>query len=261
MSDLEGLAEELQQALSTRRVGRSARLLDSTTSTQDEARAWATAGAPEGALVWAMAQTAGRGRLERSWHSQAGDGLWFSLLVRPRVAPTEAGLVALAAGVGVQAGLSAAGAAGVVLKWPNDLRAGGRKLGGILAEAVVASGELRHVVLGIGINLRMPADASLEKIAAALDQLLPGAQPAAVMAAILRGVEDALDALDARGPAATRTAWLAVSETIGREVRALTGAGVVEGTAVDLDESGSLLIRTADREVVRISTGEIQNLR
>jgi BirA family biotin operon repressor/biotin-[acetyl-CoA-carboxylase] ligase len=261
MSDLPALTQQLRLALTTAHLGRTCRVLETTGSTQDDARQWAVAGAPHGALVWAMAQTAGRGRLERPWDSGPGRGLWFSVVLRPRLLPVEAGLITLAAGVGIQQGLEEAGATGVQLKWPNDLKFRGRKLGGILADAVVAGGELRHVVLGVGLNLAPPEDPSLERLAASLRDLLPQVEPAVLLARVLGGLEGSLKGLEAEGFAPARAAWLRVSETIGREVRALTMSGPVMGTAVDLDEDGSLVIRQQDGQMARVTSGEVQNLR
>jgi len=120
-------------------------------STQDRLRALAEAGAPEGTLVLADRQTAGRGRQGRSWHSPPG-GLYLSLLLRPALEPGRAGWVTLAAALAVA---RAAGRFGVAagIKWPNDVLCAGRKVAGVLAEAALVEGRVDRIVLGIGINL------------------------------------------------------------------------------------------------------------
>ncbi len=125
-------------------------------STNDHLRVLADAGAPAGTLVLADRQTAGRGRHGRSWYSPPG-GVYLSLLLRPDREPAGAGWITLAAALAV---VRAAGRFGVStgIKWPNDVWWGGRKLAGVLAEAVLTEGRVGRVVLGIGINLSWGSD-------------------------------------------------------------------------------------------------------
>src|SRR5215208_564579 len=123
-------------------------------STNDMASAAADAGAAEGVVIAANAQTAGRGRLGRSWASPAGAGLYVSAVLRPQ--PDTLALITIAAGVAIAEGIEAATALGPSVKWPNDVYVGPRKLAGILAEAGSSSFG-SHVVLGFGINLRPAA--------------------------------------------------------------------------------------------------------
>ena len=133
MQNLSELETGLTSRLTTRHFGRPFHLFERLGSTQDEARRQAQEGAVHGTLVWALEQTAGRGRMDRSWVSKRGAGLWFSLVLRPQGDPNAAALLSLAAGVGVVRAMPATAPAR--LKWPNDVLLNGRKLAGILAEA------------------------------------------------------------------------------------------------------------------------------
>jgi len=131
--------------------------LDVTDSTNRVAMEMAENGAPHGTVVVADAQTAGRGRMGRRWESPAGKNLYVSLLLRPSIPTVEAPLLALVAGVALADAVEAAGVP-ASLKWPNDLYCGGRKAAGILAEMVSDPDGVRHVVVGVGLNVNMEED-------------------------------------------------------------------------------------------------------
>lgn len=138
-------------------------------STQDRAKALAEAGAPEWTAVLAMEQTAGRGRRERRWRSDAGQGLYLSLVLRPGWLSRDAGWFSLIGALAAATVLDNLGVPGVRIKAPNDVLAGGRKIAGLLVEPRLGANAIDFVVLGIGMNLsQRPGDfraAGLEAIA------------------------------------------------------------------------------------------------
>lgn len=138
-----------------RPLGHPARHLATVGSTMTEAAAWAAEGAPHGAVVVAEHQEAGRGRWGRAWDDAPGQSLMLSAVLRPALPSERLGLVALAAGLALAESLDAFGVA-AALKWPNDVRAGGRKLAGVLAEASWA-GRQPVVILGVGLNVEQAA--------------------------------------------------------------------------------------------------------
>ena len=158
------IADALQADLRTRTFGRSLRCYRSIASTNTEAAAWAQAGAPEGATVYAAFQEAGRGRLGRSWEGQPGRNLMFSVVLRPEIPPDVWGLITLAASVAVAEVLvPLAAPVGVQIKWPNDVLLDGRKCCGMLLES--AWGRARRptgaaVILGVGLNVNQDAFAA-----------------------------------------------------------------------------------------------------
>ncbi|QDX82967.1 biotin--[acetyl-CoA-carboxylase] ligase [Denitratisoma sp. DHT3] len=206
----------------------------------------AQAGAPSGTVLVADKQTAGRGRRGRQWVSAPGDSLTFSLLWRfPPASPAPAAL-SLAVGLALARGLEALDVREVGLKWPNDLLLRGRKLAGVLVE--LQAGEVRSAVIGIGLNLRLPADLPPEVAAAALGQALPlGPQAPSretVLAALLAALVTTLDEYADGGFAALREAWLARHAWQGLPVR-ISGGEVAEGRCLGVDEDGALLLASA----------------
>jgi len=226
-------------------------------STQAEIARLAAAGAPEGTVVAALHQTAGRGRRSRSWWDAPGESLLASFLLRPSVAPGRAPQLTLMAAVSVVDALRAA--AGVVarIRWPNDVLADGRKVGGILAEAASrADGRVQHVVLGIGINVNQTAfPPEIAERATSL-RLLAGAPQdrAAVLATLVDTLRGWYGAYLRHGLAPVREAWRAASATLGERLAIPDGRA---GVAVDLTEEGSLLVRLDDGALARVSSGEI----
>lgn len=236
------LAATIAAGLRTTRFGRPVHAYARVTSTNDVARDLAGDGAGEGTAVLAVEQTAGRGRLGRPWVSPPG-GLYLSVVLRPPLATDRWPLLGIAVAVGAAEGVEPASGVPIALKWPNDLLAGGRKVGGILVEA--AEG---FAVAGIGINAGPPG-AAPHPDAASLHVDLPG-----LVVAVFSGVEQAIDLLYA-DPPSVLARWRARSATLGRHVRVL-GAEVVEGIAEDIDGDGALVLRTASG-MRRVLAGDV----
>jgi BirA family biotin operon repressor/biotin-[acetyl-CoA-carboxylase] ligase len=245
-------------------LGRSSTFHEEIPSTQDEAVRLAAGGVPHGYLVWAGAQSAGRGRLHREWQSPALSGLWFSVVLRPEVTASRVAALPLAMGAAVGSDLAALAPGRVRLKWPNDVLLDGRKLAGILVDAHVAGGRMEHAVVGVGINLSRPEagfQGEVAATAATLAEVTGAAPPAArTLAGVLLGMERAYDDLLAHGPGNARANWLELGDTIGRDVVARVGGATREGRAVDLDEDGNLVL-LVDGAAVTIAYGEIEQLR
>ncbi|MEW6165607.1 MAG: biotin--[acetyl-CoA-carboxylase] ligase [Pseudomonadota bacterium] len=235
-------------------------LLAACDSTNAVLLARAEAGAPSGTVVIAAHQTAGRGRQGRDWISAPGDSLTFSLLWRfaPRTAP--AGL-SLAVGLAVANALekvSAGGTATIQLKWPNDLLRDGRKLGGILVELVpgVRSSSGFAAVIGIGLNLRLPAALPAE-LAAQCAALNDATDPNRLLATILTELLNVLETFGQQGFAALRAGWTAHHAYADAPVRLLSAfAPPRDGICRGVDADGALLLET-DGRVERVLSGEI----
>lgn len=222
-----------------------------TRSTQGTALRMAAEGAPEWTLVAAAHQTAGRGRLGRTWRDEPGRGLMFSLVLRPPLAPDRGGLLSLLAGTAMARACADAGAATVACKWPNDLLVGGRKAGGILAESVVAGDRFEHVALGVGVNLGEPPPDVPG--AGAID-----ADDEALLSAFVVAFAEGYRPDEPGFGRVVVDAYRERCATLGRRVRARTvGGRTAEGEAVDVDETGGLVLRTgAGLEVVRFGAVE-----
>ena len=231
-------------------------------STNTALLAAAREGAPEGVVFVADHQTAGRGRLDRRWEAPPGSSLLVSVLLRPSIAPAHAHWVTAAVGLAASDACAAVAGFDALLKWPNDLVVGDRKLGGILAEAVVEAGVVQAVVVGMGLNVNWPEPLPDDLAATATAcNLVVGHEVDrdALLAAFL-------DCLGARYAALDWPSGLADlrarSATLGRDVRVeLPGDRVVVGRAVDLAEDGALLVETRPGEVRRVSVGDVIHLR
>ncbi|RKR88536.1 BirA family biotin operon repressor/biotin-[acetyl-CoA-carboxylase] ligase [Micromonospora pisi] len=257
-----------------------------TGSTNADVVAAASAGEPEGLVVVAERQTAGRGRRGRSWQSPARAGIATSVLLRPGVPvvehdwpgapPATYGWLPLLAGVALVeavnrvAELPDSVAAG--LKWPNDLLLGAAKGAGILAEAVPAEvvGGPPAIVLGIGLNVTLRADELPTNPTglAATSLRLAGAAVAdrdPLLRALLRALADWYGRWRAAGgdveASGLRAAYLRHSATVGRAVRVLLPAGDdLVGSAVTVDPEGRLVVSAADGEH-RVAAGDVLHLR
>ena len=233
------------------------RELDTVDSTQAELDRLAAAGAPEGTVVSALHQTAGRGRRSRSWWDAPGESLLVSVLLRPPIAPALAPQLTLVTAVAVVDALRSAACVSARIRWPNDVTADGRKLCGILAEASSGrDGRLEHVLLGIGINVNQTSfPPEIAERATSLRLLAAARQErAAVLARLLDALGDRYEAYLRAGLEAVRGAWRAASATLGERVLAPDGRA---GTAEDLDRDGALLLRLDDGALARVSSGEI----
>jgi BirA family biotin operon repressor/biotin-[acetyl-CoA-carboxylase] ligase len=222
---------------------------DEVDSTNRVAVELAGAGAPGWTVVAAGHQTAGRGRLGRTWEDRPGDALMFSVVLRPALSPDRSGLLTLAAGVAGAEACRASSGRDVRCKWPNDLVEDAGKVGGILAESRVDRGTLVHAVVGVGINLARPPDVPE---AAGLGPVDPGR----LLGSLLRRLRALVDA-----PGEVLDAYRPLCATIGQDVRATTTDGrVVVGTATGVAEDGSLRVATPDGEA-SVAFGEVEHLR
>jgi BirA family biotin operon repressor/biotin-[acetyl-CoA-carboxylase] ligase len=225
-----------------------------TGSTNDDAAALARDGAPEGTVVVADLQRAGRGRLGRSWVAAAGVAVHASWIVRPSVAAEGWPLYSLATAVAAAEAIAAGAGVSVRLKWPNDLMAGGRKLGGILAE-VVPGGAL---VVGLGVNVGQASfEGDLDGVATslAMERSKP-VERAALLASILERF-----APHAADPATALPGYRDLCSTLGREVLIeRAGAEDLLGLAVEVGERGELVLDGPGGRVV-VAAGDVRHLR
>ena len=144
---------ELEQGLKTKTMGQSIYFYEETDTTNNRARELALEGAPEGTLVVAEKQTAGRGRRGKVWESPLGTGIWMSLVLRPQIMPAEASVLTLLCGLATAEAIKAETGLSAGIKWPNDILINGKKAVGILTEMDCEMSEVHFVIPGIGINV------------------------------------------------------------------------------------------------------------
>jgi len=227
-------------------------------STNDVAATLADRGEPEGTVVIADAQSAGRGRHGRTWASPPGAGLYMSIVMRP--APHAVTLLTIAAGVAFADGIQAATGLHPQLKWPNDVYIGGRKLAGILAEAGTSTDGGCHVVLGCGVNL-MPAAYPSDVAARATSIESELGRPidrGLLLVECLAALDLRYRELQSRASAAVIARWRdrAVS-MFGRRVEWDVAGVTRHGVAEDIDETGALLVRDGAARA-RVISGEVR---
>lgn len=226
-------------------------------STQDAALSWAQAGAPEGAVVIANEQTAGRGRYDREWLAAPGTALLMSLITRPAIPPESLPRVTLMGAVALAQVLEEFGLKPGI-KWPNDVQLGGRKVAGILAEAVWSGDVLGAVVLGLGINVRQGALAEDQARAFQATTIEVALGREVSRAEVLSRLLARLDDWRARllDPALLDM-WRSHSVTLGRDVTVSSGEETWTGVAEAVDEQGALLLRLEDGHYHRILAGDV----
>lgn len=246
--DLRALNESLEQTRFAGKLHHFATI----GSTSTHAMAQADEGAPDGGVYFADEQTAGRGRGAHSWASPAGTGLYFSVLLRPRLSPGDALWFSLAAGLAVHAAVERVTTLRADVRWPNDLLLGRHKFCGILTEMNAEVTRVRHLVIGIGINVRQPEfPEDIRKIATSL-RIETGRDWSRqdVLAAVLSELEAEIVALTS--PAGIEEATASILKRLEHKSSWIRGKRVFvegmdgyEGTTEGLDQRGFLRIRTA----------------
>jgi BirA family biotin operon repressor/biotin-[acetyl-CoA-carboxylase] ligase len=220
--------------------------LDETDSTNSRAMEMAEGGAPHGTVVAADAQTGGRGRMGRRWESPPAKNVYVSVLLRPAISPAEAPRLALVAGVALADAAERMGVPGA-LKWPNDLYLGDRKAAGILAEMATDPDRLRHLVVGVGINVNMGQDDFPPEIAGKATSLRVRAGRAFPRSEVLARFLDAFAARYAEflsgGFAALHEGWSRRDFLRGRRVLLRRREEGEWGVAEGVDPEGALRFR------------------
>lgn len=255
--------------MSARWLGSQRIDLETCASTNDEAARLARAGAQHGTVVIAEQQFAGRGRDGRPWASPRGRGLYLSCVVRPPLPLGDVPPMTLAIGVGLCEAVRAAGVPGV-LKWPNDVLVGTRKLAGVLVEAQSQGPRLEAVIIGIGVNMTAPESGELPPEIAARAVSLEEARTErertessepvdreAFIASLLARVEHWVDHYTAVGLQQVIPAWTD-RMAHGLYARAVVGGLPMLGMMVGLDADGALLLRDQDGMVHRVRTGDVE---
>jgi BirA family biotin operon repressor/biotin-[acetyl-CoA-carboxylase] ligase len=257
-------AEGIKRSLHTRLLGQIMQYWPEVDSTNAALLRLATAGAPEGTVAVADAQTAGRGRLGKSWVSPPGVNLYLSVLLKPSIQFAEARLLTLIGSLAVADAIEAEGVKAQV-KWPNDVLVADKKIAGVLAEVRVRDGRVgvEHLILGVGVNLNIDrpnmeyllGDAA--RSATSLREALGHEVDRTAFAALLleKLEKRYCDFLSAGKPPLLKE-WRSRS-FLGRRVSVREADMHVEGVALDLDEQGCLLVTLDDGSSVRVREGEV----
>jgi len=250
----------LKKHLAGKFIGHSLHYYEEIGSTNDEAFRLGVQGAPEGTALIAERQSAGKGRMQRAWHSPPGANIYTSVILRPRFEPDLAPQISLAAGVAVAETLDPYCPGKVFLKWPNDVQIGGKKVCGILTQMKTAAGVIDFVVVGIGVNVNwnlkeFPED--IRKIATSLS-VEAGREFSRLELIILlyENLAKCYRELAQNGFAPLRKTWLERTTMIGKPVSVTFGKETISGEAADLDKDGSLVILVDGNQKVKVAAGD-----
>ena len=221
----------------------------------------AHAGEPEGAVILAEEQIAGRGRAGRAWHSERAAGIYVTLLLRPKLAPVQAPLLTIMAGLAARTAIEAQTGLIVDLKWPNDLMIGGKKAGGILTEMYAEPAQVRFVIVGIGLNVNQ------EKFAGELGSIATSLRVQAgkpqsrleLLVRLLREFENDYNRFLSEGPEGVLERFTAASSYAqGKRVRVSNGKESFTGITAGLASEGLLRVRRESGQVVTVIAGDVE---
>lgn len=245
-------AYEITRGLGTEFIGQRLFLYDETDTTNERAKA--SCSAPDGSVFIAEAQTAGKGTRGRGWSSAKGTGIYHSILLKPDIPPLEAAQITLAAGLAVRKAVEL----GSMIKWPNDIVIGGKKICGILTEMSTEKTMINFIVCGIGVNVNtesFPAEIAHR----ATSMYLESGQRFdrnGLLAKILNNFEYYYMKFLDGGLAAILDEYKKYCVTLGRAVNVSFRDKTVDGKAVDVDETGALVVETGEG-VIHVSSGEV----
>ncbi len=235
-----------------------------TDSTNQVALELGHAGEPEGAVVLAEEQTAGRGRAGHTWHSERAAGIYATILLRPRLAPVQAPLLTMMAGLSAHAAVQGVTGLSVDLKWPNDLLINGKKVGGILTEMHAEPAQVRFVIVGIGINVnqeKFPADLAAASTSLRIETGRTQSR-LEVLVQFLRQFESDYNELLREGATGVVKRFEAASSYArGKRVRVTNGKESFTGVTSGLENEGLLRVKRDDGEITTVIAGDVAEVR
>ncbi len=242
----------IKSGLKTDFIGQNLVIFDETDTTNERAKA--ASDLPDGSVFIAEVQTRGKGSRGRSWVSPRGEGIWLSILLKPDISPLEVSQITLVTGLAVCRAIGL----GSMIKWPNDIVIGGKKICGTLTEMSAEMNAVNYVVCGTGINVNTESFSEEIKDRATSMYLEGGAkfERNKIIAKFLNEFEKLYKIFIKKGLAAILDDYKKNCITIGREVSVIFKKATVIGTAVDVDESGALVVET-DSGIIHVTSGEV----
>jgi BirA family biotin operon repressor/biotin-[acetyl-CoA-carboxylase] ligase len=253
--------DRLQERLQTKRFGRRTFFSREATSTNDWGKELARLGVEEGTVVVAETQTSGHGRLGRQWVSPKG-GLWFSVVLRPELSPSEAVGLVFMAGLSVAEVLHRKYGLKVETKWPNDVLVNGKKICGVLVEMSTIGTKVSFVIVGVGINANFDVEQSFSEplLAGATslkEELGRKVRLERLLGDLLEELENAYDQSVNGISSATMEKWKSYAGFIGRKVKVTTEDGKISGLALDVNREGALILKLTNGRTRHFFVGDI----
>ena len=252
--------EEVASRLQTERMGRQIRYFSRIDSTNQYAKRIAEEGAPDGTLIIADEQTAGKGRSGRTWVTPPAEAIAFTLLLRPKLSPDRISMVTLVMGLAVTNAVNSLYGVSAGIKWPNDVVIKGRKLCGILTEMSAEVRQVNYIVIGVGINANLTSfPEEIREIATSLKlELGRDINRAELIARVMTEFERLYAEFEAQGDlGAVMQEYNELCLNAGSKVRVLDPNGEYTGTSRGINSMGELLVETEDGQIQEVYAGEV----
>jgi BirA family biotin operon repressor/biotin-[acetyl-CoA-carboxylase] ligase len=253
------VAGEVKQGLGTKTIGKEILQFAEVASTNTLAMELAQKGAADGTVIIAETQTGGKGRLGRSWTSPRGN-LYVSVVLRPAVPISKAPLITLMGAVAVAAGVRRHCGVPAGIKWPNDILLSGKKVSGLLTEMSAEPDRIRHIVLGIGVNVNMDSKALQPDVRKMSTTLAAAVGKPVDRTALLRTLLAELDLWYRRflqNDGEVLAAWKELNVTLGHRVTVSGGGATLEGLARGVDAEGRLILKLDDGTLRQVAAGDV----
>ncbi len=256
------LSTDIASDLDTRLVGRQIHCENEIASTNQLAQQLAAQGAPEGLVVLAETQTAGRGRMGRRWESPAGVNVYCSILLKPQIPPRQAPQLTFLSAVATAEALKELYGIDARVKWPNDILVGGRKIAGLLNELSAETEQIHALVLGIGINVNMAADQFPDELRYPATSVKIETEELQLRLPLVRLLIQRIDLLYAEflaeGFAPLRRRWETLFDLLDRQVEVDLGQRTISGVVGGLEPDGALKLFLPDGSVERVVAGDVR---
>ncbi|OIO81600.1 MAG: biotin--[acetyl-CoA-carboxylase] ligase [Candidatus Omnitrophica bacterium CG1_02_43_210] len=251
------LSSEISAGLDTKIIGKNILSFDTVDSTMDVAYDFAVKGTGEGVCVFAEGQKKGRGRMNRDWQSPKHKGVYLSLILRPEISPNEISKITLMVAVSVAKTIRAKTGLSALIKWPNDILIDGRKVCGILTDMSAESDIVKFLVIGIGININSKIQDLPDSATSLREFFGEKVDRIDFTRALLEELDSHYLYFMQQGFGAILEEWRNFSATLGSRVKVDFKNRHIEGQAMDVDESGALLVRLDNGFIERILSGDV----
>lgn len=251
--------QKLKEYLNTIQLGRNFVYIESVDSTNTQAKLLAQQGATNGTVVLAEHQTNGKGRLGRQWCSPKGAGLWFSILLRPQISPMQISGITLVTGLAVCKAIRKYTKLNALIKWPNDVIIGNKKLCGILTEMSAKTDKIDYVVVGVGINVNtLEFDEEIAQKATSLKKETGKTiNREEFLTVVLGEIEECISLYLSNPNNGISKEYIQLCATLGRQVTVSRGNNNIQGKAVTVTSNGDLVVETNEGKPILVNSGEV----
>ncbi len=252
---------EVSRDLNTKFIGKKIYYFDAIASTMEAAMQLGIQGANEGTIILAESQTKGKGRLGRNWFSPKYKGIYLSLILRPKILPSQASILTFLSAISVCEAIKEITGMDTQIKWPNDIMLANKKAGGILTELNAEMDKVNFVIIGIGLNINNDKKTLLSLATSLREHKKEPVSRIGILQELLRKIEANYLLLQHKGSRPIVEKWREHSITLGKRVKVYCQKEHVEGEALDVDIDGGLLIRKDSGITEKVMAGDVVHSR